>query len=162
MKIYTKRGDKGQTSLKGNVRVDKNDVRIEANGNIDELNAILGLVRASLEDAALKQQIELLQNVLMRIMGVIAGGEMDAHYDLQKITADLEKAIDDNHTEGKFCFVVPGENFTNAYLHLARAKCRTAERRMWAMHQQYPLSAEIMQFMNRLSDYLFILATKVL
>ncbi len=160
MKIYTRKGDTGTTSLKDNVRVDKNDVRIEANGAIDELNAMLGMVRASLENTQDKQQIELIQNVLMRIMGIIAGGKMDENYNLATITADLEKYIDEHKIDGKFCFVVPGETMQNAYIHYARTKTRTAERRMWEMNKLYPISDTIMQFINRLSDYLFVLSAQ--
>lgn len=158
MKVYTKKGDDGTTTLKGGGRIPKDDVRIEANGQLDELNAVLGMVRASMTGREDKQHIELLQNVVMRIMGVIAGGEMDAKFDIAGITADMEKFIDRHQPEGKFCFVVPGESMLNAYLHYARTKARTAERRLWTMSRDYPLPGDFMKFMNRLSDYLFVLA----
>lgn len=160
MKIYTKTGDKGFTSLKGEAHVEKDDVRIEANGALDELNASLGLVKVYINDSDSKQKIELFQNIIMRIMGVVAGGSMDPKFDLDSITLQLEHDIDENKNDGKFCFVMPGENIPNAYLHVARAKCRTAERRLITMRRDYELADNIMSFMNRLSDWLFVEATK--
>ena len=160
MKIYTKTGDKGFTSLKGEAHVEKDDVRIEANGALDELNASLGLVKVYINDTDSKQKIELFQNIIMRIMGVVAGGSMDPKFDLDSITLQLEHDIDENKNDGKFCFVMPGENISNAYLHIARAKCRTAERRLITMRRDYELADNIMSFMNRLSDCLFVEATK--
>lgn len=158
MKIYTKTGDKGFTSLKDETHVGKDDVRIEANGALDELNASLGVVRAYCDDSAVKQRLELLQNVVMRIMGVVAGGDMDPKFDLDTITLQLEQDIDANRSEGKFCFVMPGESILNAYLHVARTKCRTAERRLITMRRRYSLADTVMSFVNRLSDWLFVQA----
>jgi cob(I)alamin adenosyltransferase len=160
MKIYTKAGDKGFTSLKGEVHVEKDDVRIEVNGALDELNSSLGLVKVYMDDIHAKQRIELFQNVIMRIMGVVAGGTMDPKFDLDSITLELERDIDENKNDGKFCFVMPGENLLNAYLHIARTKCRTAERRLVTMRRHYELADTMMAFMNRLSDWLFVEATK--
>ena len=160
MKIYTKTGDKGFTSLKGEAHVEKDDVRIEANGALDELNASLGLVKVYINDSDSKLKIELFQNIIMRIMGVVAGGSMDSKFDLDSITLQLERDIDENKNDGKFCFVMPGESIPNAYFHVARTKCRTAERRLITMRRQYELADNIMVFMNRLSDWLFVAATK--
>ncbi|WP_018464697.1 cob(I)yrinic acid a,c-diamide adenosyltransferase [Segatella paludivivens] len=160
MKIYTKAGDKGFTSLKGEAHVEKDDVRIEANGALDELNASLGLVKVYIDDSDSKLKIELFQNIIMRIMGVVAGGSMDPKFDLDSITLQLERDIDENKNDGKFCFVTPGENLLNAYLHITRTKCRTAERRLVTMRRHYEIADNIMAFMNRLSDWLFVEATK--
>ncbi len=159
MKIYTKRGDGGETGLKGGLRVPKDDVRIEANGTIDELNAVLGVVRALLTDIEKKQRIERLQQLLMTLMGGIAGGELPKEVNLPALTAEMELEIDTMDTSAKFCFVVPGDHLLNAYLHLARTKARTAERRLWTMHRSYTVDHRILQFFNRLSDYLFMLST---
>ena len=92
--------------------------------------------------------------------GVVVGGEMDSKFDLESITVQIEHDIDENKNEGKFCFVMPGESILNAYLHVARTKCRTAERRLITMRNQYAIADNIMAFINRLSDWLFVEATK--
>lgn len=160
MKIYTKTGDKGFTSLKNETHIEKDDVRIEANGALDELNASLGLAKVYISDSGSKQKIESFQNIIMRIMGVVAGAEIDPKFDLEGVTLQIEHDIDENKNEGKFCFVMPGENIINAYLHVARTRCRTAERRLITMRRHYEIADNIMAFINRLSDWLFVEATK--
>lgn len=161
MKIYTRHGDEGLTSLTREKEVFKDDIRIEANGMLDELNASLGVVKTSLRPSAEWQRIEAIQNMIARVMGVVAGAAMDSSEPLEMLTRQLEEDIDAMQTDGKFCFVVPGETLLNAWIHVARTKCRTAERRLWTMHQQYPLNTAVMKFINRLSDYLFVLALNV-
>lgn len=159
MKVYTRNGDGGQTSLMGEKNVAKDDVRIEANGMLDELNAVLGVVKAAMPESPQRIRIDAVQNQIMRIMGVVAGARTDMSA-LTRITTQLEQDIDAMAAEGKFCFSVPGETPLNAWLHVARARCRTAERRLWTMHARYPVDAAILQFINRLSDYLFVLAVE--
>ena len=159
MKVYTRNGDGGQTSLMGEKNVAKDDVRIEANGMLDELNAVLGVVKAAMLESPQRIRIDAVQNQIMRIMGVVAGARTDMSA-LTRITTQLEQDIDAMAVDGKFCFSVPGETPLNAWLHVARARCRTAERRLWTMHARYPVDAAILQFINRLSDYLFVLAVE--
>lgn len=159
MKVYTRNGDGGQTSLMGEKNVAKDDVRIEANGMLDELNAVLGVVKAAMPESPQRIRIDAVQNQIMRIMGVVAGARTDMSA-LTRITTQLEQDIDAMPVDGKFCFSVPGETPLNAWLHVARARCRTAERRLWTMHARYPVDAAILQFVNRLSDYLFVLAVE--
>lgn len=159
MKVYTRNGDGGQTSLMGEKNVAKDDVRIEANGMLDELNAVLGVVKAAMLESPQRIRIDAVQNQIMRIMGVVAGARTDMSA-LTRITTQLEQDIDAMPVDGKFCFSVPGETPLNAWLHVARARCRTAERRLWTMHARYPVDAAILQFVNRLSDYLFVLAVE--
>ena len=159
MKVYTRNGDGGQTSLMGEKNVAKDDVRIEANGMLDELNAVLGVVKAAMPESPQRIRIDAVQNQIMRIMGVVAGARTDMSA-LTRITTQLEQDIDAMAVDGKFCFSVPGETPLNAWLHVARARCRTAERRLWTMHARYPVDAAILQFINRLSDYLFVLAVE--
>lgn len=159
MKVYTRNGDGGQTSLMGEKNVAKDDVRIEANGMLDELNAVLGVVKAAMLESPQRIRIDAVQNQIMRIMGVVAGARTDMSA-LTRITTQLEQDIDAMAVDGKFCFSVPGETPLNAWLHVARARCRTAERRLWTMHARYPVDAAILQFVNRLSDYLFVLAVE--
>lgn len=159
MKVYTRNGDGGQTSLMGEKNVAKDDVRIEANGMLDELNAVLGVVKAAMPESPQRIRIDAVQNQIMRIMGVVAGARTDMSA-LTRITTQLEQDIDAMAVDGKFCFSVPGETPLNAWLHVARARCRTAERRLWTMHARYPVDSAILQFVNRLSDYLFVLAVE--
>lgn len=160
MSIYTRKGDKGTTTLL-NDSVAKDDVRIEVNGEIDELSAALGMAKASLSDDVLKKKIEQLQRLLVTVMAVVAGGEMPADCDLDAVIAKMEHDIDEIEAKNAvFSFVVPGTNMSNAFLHYARTKARTAERRMWFMNKMYPLPEVVMQFMNRLSDWLFCVAEK--
>ena len=159
MKVYTRNGDGGQTSLMGEKNVAKDDVRIEANGMLDELNAVLGVVKAAMPESPQRIRIDAVQNQIMRIMGVVAGARTDMSA-LTRITTQLEQDIDAMAVDGKFCFSVPGETPLNAWLHVARARCRTVERRLWTMHARYPVDSAILQFVNRLSDYLFVLAVE--
>ena len=156
MSIYTRKGDKGTTSLMNNESVAKDDVRIEVNGEIDELSAALGMAKASLSDDVLKKKIEQLQRLLVTVMAVVAGREMPADCDLDAVIAKMEHDIDEIEAKNAvFSFVVPGKNMPNAFLHYARAKARTAERRLWSMNGWYPIPNVIMRFMNRMSDWLF-------
>ena len=160
-KIYTKSGDEGMTSLLGGKRVMKNDVRIEANGELDELNSLIGVARSMMnEDDACRGELEDIQRALMAVMSHVAssGENTDALKNIQMLTAEMEKHIDDCMANGNFGFVLPGSNQLSAFLHLARSKARTTERRLWTVNQQYPLNADAMKFINRLSDYLFALA----
>ena len=160
MSIYTRKGDKGTTTLL-NDSVAKDDVRIEVNGEIDELSAVLGLARASLGDEALCVRIEQLQRLLVSVMAIVAGVTTDSDNEFVTAVSQLEHEIDEFEDKNPhFNFVVPSKNMPNAFLHYARTKARTAERRMWFMNKMYPLPEVVMQFMNRLSDCLFCVAEK--
>jgi len=147
-KIYTKTGDKGMTSLRDGVRVSKDDPRIEANGDIDMLNSLIGLF---VEKSPLLVDI---QRELMVVMSYVAtpdGQENPRPLHCDELTARMEQAIDATSTPTGF--VLP-----RGIIHVARAQCRTAERRLWTAHRLHPLDESILKMMNRLSDYLFILA----
>ena len=142
--IYTKTGDEGMTSLRDGVRVTKDDPRIEANGQIDQLNAHLGVVRSMLDetqDVASRQLIHAVQRELMTVMSHIAtpeGSVNPRELHVHEITAKLEQAIDIADYQGGF--VVPGDGSQlAAFIHLARTQAL---------------------MMNRLSDYLFVLANE--
>jgi ATP:cob(I)alamin adenosyltransferase len=163
--IYTKTGDEGMTSLRDGVRVPKDDPRIEANGQIDQLNAHLGVVRSMLDDTqdvASLQLIHAVQRELMVVMSHIATPEgcinpRELH--AQEIIAQLEQAIDSADYQGGF--VVPGGGSQlAAFIHLARTQVRTMERRLWSLHREHPVDNGILVMMNRLSDYLFVLANE--
>jgi len=160
-KIYTKKGDGGQTSLRQGLRVSKDDIRIEANGEIDELNSIIGVVTALLdEDREQKEELQDIQTRLMRMMSAIAMPGKDPVNDLSlmKATEQLEHRIDELSDDKKFHFVLPGGTLLSACLHLARSHTRTCERRLWTLNRSYPIDKNILKYMNRLSDYFFALA----
>ena len=161
--IYTKTGDEGMTSLRDGVRVPKDDPRIETNGQIDQLNAHLGVVRSMLgDDDANREIIHSVQRELMTIMSHIAtpeGSVNPRELHAAKISSELEQAIDQADFQGGF--VVPGGGSQlAAFIHLARTQARTVERRLWSLHRQHPVDSTILVMMNRLSDYLFVLANE--
>ena len=148
--IYTKTGDEGTTSLRDGIRVSKDDLRIEANGQIDMLNSLIGLVAEG------NQLLTDIQRELMTVMSHVAtpdGKENPRPLHCDALTARMEQAIDAARTPTGF--VLP-----RGIAHVARAQCRTAERRLWTVHRQYPLDESILRMMNRLSDYLFVLANE--
>ncbi len=163
--IYTKTGDEGQTSLRDGVRVPKDDLRIETNGQIDLLNAHLGVVRSMLDktqDVATVQLIHAVQRELMTVMSHIAtpeGSVNPRELHAADITAQLEQAIDSANYQGGF--VVPGGGSPlSAFIHLARTQARTVERRLWSLNREHPVHHDILVMLNRLSDYLFVLANE--
>ena len=163
--IYTKTGDEGMTSLRDGVRVPKDDPRIETNGQIDQLNAHLGIVRSMLnetQDVASLQLIHAVQRELMTVMSHIAtpeGSVNPRELHAADIITQLERAIDQADFQGGF--VVPGGGSQlAAFIHLARTQARTVERRLWSLHRQHPVDSAVLVMMNRLSDYLFVLANE--
>ena len=161
--IYTKTGDEGMTSLRDGVRVPKDDPRIEANGVIDQLNAHLGIVRSMLGDDEENARLILaVQRELMVVMSHIAtpdGCVNPRELHASEITVELEQAIDRADYRGGF--VVPGGGSQlSAFVHLARTQARTVERRLWSLHRDHPVDGDVLVMMNRLSDYLFVLANE--
>lgn len=162
--IYTRTGDKGKTSLRQGERVDKDDERIEANGEADQLNALLGIVKCLLpkeeKDAAFLEKI---QNQLMDLMAYVAmsgRGECNSE-EYASQTRQMELRIDDLTSMPSFHFDLPGSCHLNGLLHLARTQCRTVERRLCTLNKTYPMDASVLKYLNRLSDYLFALAVSV-
>ena len=161
--IYTKTGDEGMTSLRDGVRVPKDDSRIETNGQIDQLNAYLGVVRSMLgDDDANRNLILAVQRELMTVMSHIAtpdDGINPRELHSADIISQLEQAID--HADYQDGFVVPGGGSNlSAFIHLARTQARTVERRLWSLNREHPVNNDILVMMNRLSDYLFVLANE--
>ncbi len=159
--IYTKTGDKGETSLRDGVRVAKDDLRIEVNGQLDHLNALLGIVRSMLsEEDAARELIHATQRELMTVMSYVAtpdGQSNPRPLHCEALTQRMEQAIDAAQWGGGF--VVPGNGSSlSAFIHLARTQTRTVERRLWMLSHQHTVDESILRMMNRLSDYLFILA----
>lgn len=165
MKIYTKTGDAGTTSLVGGVRISKSDIRLDAYGTIDELNSFLGLLRAEMNNDELQQFILHIQHNMFVIGGYLATdmtkSELSDSLQLNdREVVLIEKAIDE--IEEKLPrlsnFVVPGENRISALCHVCRSITRRAERQIYALDKVAPVSVEVKKYINRLSDYLFVLA----
>ncbi len=161
--IYTKTGDGGQTSIRGNVRVGKDDIRIEANGQIDHLNALMGCVRSMLPgDNRHRPLLFAVQRELMVVMSHVAtpeGAVNPRQLHAAELTREMEKAID--AVQRPPGFIIPGSNRLSAVVHVARTQARTAERRLWELNRQTAVDKGIMAMMNRLSDYLFVIAAEL-
>lgn len=158
MKIYTRTGDNGTTSLPDGRRTDKTDVRIEFYGTMDELNSYLGLLTSVMDNGRDKDFISEIQRRLFRIGNEFAGfslSNVPASY-----VADIEYEIDriQNSLPPLHSFVIPGGTPAAATCHVCRALCRRAERRMLSMTERNTNDNTALAFMNRLSDYLFVLA----
>ncbi|MBM7113960.1 cob(I)yrinic acid a,c-diamide adenosyltransferase [Archangium primigenium] len=165
MKIYTKTGDAGETGLFGGGRVGKDSLRVEAYGEVDELNATLGLVRAMAPPSDLDALLQRLQDQLFTVGAVLAtpaGTKASSHIPPLKAewVTDMERAIDTFETElaPMTHFILPGGSQAAAALHLGRTVCRRAERRVVAALHAGEGSAEAVTYLNRLSDLLFVLA----
>lgn len=161
MKIYTRTGDHGQTSLFGGARVAKNDARIEAYGTIDELNSQLGVSRASAIPAESDAILHQVQVDLFEIGAHLAspGTSRFPGVDEQRI-AELERAIDamERELEPLKSFILPAGALAAAQLHVARTVCRRAERLVVALHDESDATLSTIAYLNRLSDYLFVAA----
>lgn len=158
--ITTKRGDTGTTSLGDGTRVDKDNQRIELNGELDELSACLGLCKAASGQA---EPFATVQHELMGLMALVAKPSLplspadEAH--VAEAVARMEHEIDRRCQSAEpFAFVLPGSDLTDAALHMARAKARTCERRMVALAKVETIPPVMLTYLNRLSDYLFALA----
>jgi cob(I)alamin adenosyltransferase len=167
MKIYTKAGDTGHTGLFGGGRVPKDDARVEAYGDVDELNAVIGVARAVEPMPRIDEVLVPIQRDLFAIGALLATPDRDkmaqhlekARIDDERI-AGLEHAIDDAEAELEplRSFIVPGGSPKAAALHVARTVCRRAERRVVTLQHDVELPALTVIYLNRLSDLLFTLA----
>ncbi|MEG2276999.1 MAG: cob(I)yrinic acid a,c-diamide adenosyltransferase [Odoribacter sp.] len=168
MKIYTKTGDKGLTSLIGGTRVAKNSTRLEAYGQVDELNSYLGMIRAFPLSPELLEELVEIQSRLFDVGGNLATdtAAKGIKIKLSVTEADvalLEKAIDrmDKELPSMPYFVLPGGDEAVAFCHIARTVCRRAERRILDLTEETEVDEGVLKYINRLSDYLFILSRKV-
>ena len=168
MKIYTKSGDKGETSLLGGKRVKKNHLSIQAYGTIDELNSWIGLIKDNMGEKESSLLISV-QEQLFTIGSYLATGnnkKMMIH--LPTLSSDptirLEKSIDEiqNFLPEMKNFILPGGSILSSYCHIARCVCRRAERLTIETAEIQEVSPVIIEFLNRLSDFLFVLSRKVL
>ncbi len=165
MRIYTRGGDKGRTGIHGGERVDKDDIRIEANGTLDEVNAEIGIVRALLPAGhEWHDLLGKIQREMMVVMSHVATPSAIRDKNPNALSEDLvafcEQQIDDLSAkmEDNGYFILPGGSPVSAHLQLARTIVRRAERRLWTLNRKDPVSPEILQFVNRLSDLFFIMA----
>lgn len=174
MKIYTKTGDKGTTALFGGTRVPKHHIRIESYGTIDELNSHLGMLRDQKIDEHSHEIILLIQERLFTIGSILATDPEKAtlksgkqRLDIPRISSEdielLENEMDKMNEElpAMTHFVLPGGHQTVSVCHISRCVCRRAERLASALNDLEPFEKEVLQYLNRLSDYLFVLARKL-
>jgi cob(I)alamin adenosyltransferase len=174
MKIYTKTGDRGETALFGGSRVPKHNLRIDSYGTVDELNSWMGLIRDQDINSQTKQTIITIQDHLFTIGAILAtppekevlkNGE--ERLKISKISDDhihmLEHQMDHmNESLPQMThFILPGGHPSVSYCHITRTVCRRAERLASALHEKTPIDPQVLKYLNRLSDYLFVLARKL-
>lgn len=174
MKVYTKTGDTGTTALFGGTRVPKHHIRIESYGTVDELNSHIGLIRDQEINPLYKNVLIEVQDRLFTAGAILATPpEKETlkngapRLNINRISEDdiafLEKEIDlmDTTLPPMTHFVLPGGHPTVSYCHIARCVCRRAERLAVHLHELEPTDEQVIKYLNRLSDYLFVLARKL-
>jgi cob(I)alamin adenosyltransferase len=162
-RIYTRTGDKGETGLVGGTRISKGSPRVEAYGNVDELNSVLGLARAFLKDKEIDLILEEVQRDLF-VAGADLASSGGATREVPRISkervAEMEKTID--KFEGELvplrAFILPGGGAAGSLLHYARTVARRAERRIVTLSKTEKVNEQVIPYMNRLSDLLFVVA----
>ena len=167
MKVYTKNGDTGTTQLIGGTRVSKSSLRLESYGTIDELNSFIGLIRDQEIAEKYKLQLIEIQDRLFTIGSSLASDPQKSKMKIPDLLESdiefLELSIDDMDKElpeMKF-FVLPGGHQTVSYCHIARCVCRRAERVIISLHEHEFVSEIVFKYINRLSDYLFVISRKL-
>ncbi|WP_308761722.1 cob(I)yrinic acid a,c-diamide adenosyltransferase [uncultured Bacteroides sp.] len=168
MKIYTKTGDKGVTSLVGGTRVPKTHIRLEAYGTVDELNSNLGFLGTYLLDEKDKSFLQQVQDKLFAVGSHLATDREKTELKAASVISPehvemMEREIDrlDNLLPPLSAFILPGGSRGAAVCHICRTVCRRAERRILALAEQVEISSELLAYVNRLSDYLFVLSRKM-
>lgn len=168
MKIYTKTGDKGTTSLVGGTRVPKTHIRLEAYGTVDELNSNLGLLITYLPDGKDKDFLQQVQDRLFAVGFHLATDREKMELKEASIIGPeqvemVEREIDrlDTLLPPLSAFILPGGSRGAAVCHVCRTVCRRAERRILALAEQVEIASELLAYVNRLSDYLFVLSRKM-
>lgn len=165
MKIYTKTGDRGETALFGGARVSKSSARVSAYGDVDELNSQLGVAAAHADDASLRTRLRELQSELFSLGAELAKNpdkDVDlgvpgvAEADIERLERDID-AFESELSPLK-TFILPGGCPSAAFLHVARTGCRRAERAVVALQDAEPVRGELLRYLNRLSDLLFVMA----
>jgi len=164
LKIYTRTGDSGETSLYDGARVPKDSIRVESYGTIDELNSSLGLARQHCTDKDIADIIFKMQRTLFNVAGELATtvGEQFPEKIDQSDVDWLERTIDHYlelmSKEDSSKFIIPGSNLLSASLHVSRSICRRAERRILTLHEEIQIRPVLIKFINRFSDALYAIA----
>jgi len=160
MKVYTKTGDKGTTGLLTGERIEKDSLRVEAYGSIDEISSALGIARVWCVKDNVKEIIYKVQKDLMMLMAEVASVNSSAHYITQEHSKEFEQLIDqlDAQLPPLTEFIIPGGNAGAAALDLARTVTRRAERQTLRLSRQEPINEQVAIMLNRLSDLCFMLA----
>lgn len=168
MKIYTKTGDKGTTSLVGGTRVSKTHIRLEAYGTVDELNANLGLLATYLSEEGDRTLVRHIQDRLFAVGSHLATDREKMELNCASVIHPeeierIEKEIDrlDSLLPPLRAFILPGGSRGASICHICRTVCRRAERRILALEEQCEIAPELLAYVNRLSDYLFVLSRKI-
>lgn len=167
MKIYTKTGDQGMTSLYDGIRISKSELRMECIGTLDELNSWIGLLLANNNQIKHSEELERIQNELFHIGAQLAVKKVDSNK--EKIIESnneilwLEECIDliEKELPTMTHFILPGGNTESSQAHIARCVCRKIERYVVMLHSYEPINETILKYLNRLSDYLFVLSRKI-
>ncbi len=163
--IYTKTGDKGKTSLVGGTRVDKTHIRLEAYGTIDELNSFIGWMMTSMSNEENLRFLQYVQHKLFTVGSYLAteteamppkAASIITEEDIKKIESEIDHL--DAELPQLRQFILPGGSESGSRAHICRTVCRRAERRMYDVRTQFPVEDNVMKFVNRLSDYLFVLS----
>ena len=164
-KVYTRTGDGGTTSLIGGERVDKTNARLEAYGTVDELNSFLGMLVTYDMPSDYKVQLSNIQNILFRVGASLACTDEKIYSSMvtQDTLGHLENDIDemDSLLPPIKSFIVPGGTPSAAMCHICRTVCRRAERKIVLVSQIEEVSEDVLKYINRLSDYLFVLARRL-
>ena len=162
MKIYTKGGDKGKTSLYDNTRVFKDSIRVECYGTIDELNCSLGFAKNFVEDREIVDFINQIQKELFNVAGELAtmDGSKYENSVKEEDVLRLEKLIDYyiSKSDATPSFIIPGSSKQSAALHISRTVCRRAERRIITLHKEEKINPLLIKYINRLSDAIYVMA----
>lgn len=168
MKIYTKTGDSGNTSLIGGTRVPKHHLRIETYGTVDELNSYIGMIRDLTTDEPTQNVMKEIQDRLFTIGSMLASDPQKSRMKIPDLTEGdvllLEKEIDkmnEKLPELK-SFILPGGHQNSSWCHLARCVCRRAERLVSHLSEENEVDSLVLVYLNRLSDYLFVMARMTL
>ena len=168
MRVYTKTGDDGTSGLIGGTRVEKYDLRLESYGTVDELNSWIGLIRGQSIDASTRQILLSVQTNLFvigaRLATDLAKTDLSTRLplkseDLLLLENEMDRILD--QLAPMEHFVLPGGSNTVSYCHLARTVCRRAERRVCQLAKELDIPSDLIKYLNRLSDYLFVLSRKV-
>tara|TARA_B100000674_G_scaffold451644_1_gene422588 strand:- start:3358 stop:3933 length:576 start_codon:yes stop_codon:yes gene_type:complete len=167
MKVYTKTGDLGETSLLGGSRISKAELQIESYGTIDELNSYIGLIRDQVWKRPLLKELIEIQDRLFTISSHLANDKKKNRIklpeiyekDVQRLEIEIDKM--DNQLTRMNAFILPGGHTLVSYTHIARCVCRRAERKVVRLSENWEISPVIIKYLNRLSDYLFILGRKL-